>query len=139
MAEKSPVARSRHLATPKETPLSVLNGIACLQNRRDNVTNQPQARELVNTGNADGIREVANNLSNNDRNIQSDCIKVPYEVGCISPQLIARCVDDFLKPLTSRNNRTVWGAMLALSTIADIQAARACEFHRFGPAHHRRQ
>jgi hypothetical protein len=36
--------------------------------------------------------------------------------------LVAPDADDFLKLLHSRNTRLVWGAMIALSTVADLKA-----------------
>lgn len=102
--------------------MSVLNQIAYLQGRRDEVPNQQLARQLVETHNLEGIQEIATNLWNKDVNIQSDCIKVLYEVGYLAPQLIAAYAQDFVRLLRSRNNRLVWGAMLALSTVAQVAA-----------------
>jgi hypothetical protein len=102
--------------------MSVLCKIACLQNRKDEVPNQELAKELVETNNLDGIEEIAENLFNKDKNIQSDCIKVLYEAGYIKPEIIAEYVGDFIKLLRNRNNRLVWGAMIALSIIASIKA-----------------
>jgi hypothetical protein len=76
----------------------------------------------VETQDLEGIHEIAANLWNKDVNIQSDCLKVLYEVGYLAPQLIAAYADDFVRLLKSRNNRLVWGAMLALSTIAPVTA-----------------
>jgi len=61
-------------------------------------------------------------LWNKEPNIQSDCLKVLYELGYLAPELIADYVQDFLKLLRHRNNRMVWGGMIALSTVADIKA-----------------
>jgi hypothetical protein len=102
--------------------MSVLNRIAFYQGRRDEVPNQELARELAAAGDAEGIREIAGNLWSTDRNVQSDCLKVLYEIGYISPELIADYVGDFLKLLTNRNNRLVWGSMIALATISKIKA-----------------
>ena len=102
--------------------MSVLEKIAYLQNRRDEVPNQELAKELVHERNAEGIKEIAGNLFNKNENIQSDCIKVLYEAGYMEPEMIADYAGDFLRLLRSRNNRLVWGAMLALSTIAGIKA-----------------
>lgn len=104
--------------------MSLLNRIAFYQNRRDEIPNQELARELAQTRNASDIREIAGNLWNKEPNIQSDCLKVLYELGYLAPELIAEYVQDFLKLLKHRNNRMVWGAMLALSTIADLQAGQ---------------
>ncbi len=99
--------------------MSVLNKIAYFQNRRDEVPNQELAKELAETGNKEGIQEIAENLQNKNKNIQSDCLKVLYEIGYINPELIADYADDFLKLLKSKNNRMVWGAMIGLATIAE--------------------
>jgi hypothetical protein len=102
--------------------MSVLSQIATLQNRRDEIPNQELAHQLVECRNMEGIREVAQNLWNKDVNIQSDCIKILYEIGYLQPDLIADYWQDFLSLLKSKNNRLVWGAMITLSTISRIQA-----------------
>lgn len=103
--------------------MSVLNQIACLQGRRDEVPNQELARRLVESDDRAGIQEIAANLFNPKTDIQSDCIKVLYEVGYLQPALITAYAPDFLKLLRSRQNRLVWGAMLALATISRLAAA----------------
>jgi hypothetical protein len=102
--------------------MSVLDQIAYFKNRRDEVPNQEVAHVLAQTRNADDIREIAENLWNKEPNIQSDCLKVLYELGYLAPELIADYADDFLKLLNHHNNRMVWGGMIALSTIASLQA-----------------
>ncbi|MBU4224343.1 MAG: hypothetical protein KKC71_00785 [Chloroflexi bacterium] len=102
--------------------MSVLNRIAYFQERRDEVPNQELARELAESDNRVGIQEIAENLWNKDTNVSFDCIKVLYEVGYIKPELIAEYVSDFLKLMKNKHNRLVWGAMLALSTIAALRA-----------------
>jgi hypothetical protein len=102
--------------------MSALEGIAHFRGRRDEVPNQELARRLASGRDRKGIREIAENLWNKDKNIQADCIKVLYEVGHIEPALIAPFVDDFLKLLKSKNNRLVWGGMIALATVAALKA-----------------
>ena len=102
--------------------MSVLNKIAYYQNRRDEIPNQEVARELADTRIAADIREIAANLWNKEANIQSDCLKVLYELGYLAPELIEGYAGDFLKLLKHRNNRMVWGGMIALSTIAARKA-----------------
>jgi len=102
--------------------MSILNRLATLQGQQDDVPNQELARELAAQRNAEGIREIAEALWNPDPAIQSDCIKVLYEIGYLAPDLIAAYADDFLRLLPSRNNRLVWGGMIALSTIAYLKA-----------------
>lgn len=98
--------------------MSILNRLASLQNRRDEVPNQELARQLAAKKDRKGIREVAEALWHKNRNIQADCIKVLYEVGYIEPTLIVDYADDFVKCLKSRNNRLVWGGMTALAEVA---------------------
>lgn len=102
--------------------MSVLNRIAHFQNRRDEVPNQQLARDLAAQKDKVGIREIAENLWNKDKNIQADCIKVLYEVGYFDPALIADYAEDFIKLLKNRNNRLVWGGMIALGTVAEMKA-----------------
>ena len=99
--------------------MSTLDKIAFFQNRRDEVPNQLLAKELAETKNKDGIREIAENLENKNKNVRSDCLKVLYEIGYLDPGLIADYVNDFLKLLKTKDNRKVWGAMIGLATIAD--------------------
>lgn len=102
--------------------MSVLNRIAHFQNRRDEVPNQELAKVLAAKKDKKGVQEIARNLWNEHDGIRSDCLKVLYEVGFLEPALIAPYLDDFIKLLTARNNRLVWGSMYALSTIAEIKA-----------------
>ncbi len=102
--------------------MSVLDKLASAQGRRDDVPNQELARELAQSRDEEAIRELVAHLHDRDRKIQSDCIKTLYEIGYLAPELIAPYVDEFLALLHSRNNRLVWGGMIALSTIAHLQA-----------------
>jgi len=100
--------------------MSVLDKLAHSLGRRDEVPNQELARDLAAKKDKKGIREIADNLWNKDKNIQADCIKVLYEVGYIEPSLITDYTDDFVKCLKSRNNRLVWGGMAALAEVAKV-------------------
>ncbi|RME11547.1 MAG: hypothetical protein D6802_06530 [Ardenticatenia bacterium] len=102
--------------------MSVIDRLATSLGRRDDVPNQELARELAEARARADIRELVANLGNQDPNIQSDCIKVLYEIGYIAPELIAEYVENFLALLNSKNNRMVWGSMCALATIADLKA-----------------
>lgn len=98
--------------------MSTLDRLACSLGRRDEVPNQELARDLAAQKDEAGIREIAEALWNKDKNIQADCLKVLYEIGYIEPSLIADYVDDFVKLLKSKNNRLVWGGMIALGVAA---------------------
>ncbi len=101
--------------------MSVLNRIACAQGRRDEAPNQALARDLAAQGDQGGIRELVANLRHADPNVRSDCLKTLYEVGYLKPELIADYAGAFLGPLRDRNNRMVWGSMIALATIAPLR------------------
>jgi hypothetical protein len=90
-----------------------------MQDRRDEEPNKSLAWELVEKRDHKGIEEIAENLWNSDKNIQSDCASVLEEVGRLAPDLIADYVVDFLKLLSSKNNRLVWGGMIVLTMVAD--------------------
>ena len=108
--------------------MSVLNKIAFYQNRRDEVPNQELARALAKKKDRKGIREIAENLWHDNVQVQSDCLKVLYEIGYLNPALIADWVGDFIKLLGHKNNRLVWGSMIALSTVAETKAAELFEY-----------
>jgi len=109
--------------------MSVLNRIAYFQKRRDEVPNQELARDLAQKKDRKGIREIAENLWNENSNVQSDCLKVLYEVGFLNPELIAEYAREFLKLLKSTNNRMVWGSMIALTTISEPAADELYTHH----------
>lgn len=102
--------------------MSILDRLASSLGRNDEVPNQDLARELVNSNDIDGIREIAQNIWNRKTAIRSDCIKVIYEIGALKPELIADFYPDFVRLLISRENRMVWGAMYALAAISRIKA-----------------
>jgi hypothetical protein len=102
--------------------MSVLNKLASALARGDEMPNQLLAKEIAEADDQKGVQELVDGLASPDKAIQSDCIKVLYEIGALKPELIAPYVDTFLKLLQSRNNRLVWGAMTALGAIADRRA-----------------
>jgi hypothetical protein len=99
--------------------LTYIEQIAFHLGRRHEVPNQELAAHLAKEENLIGIDEIASFLYDKNASIQSDCIKVLYEIGYISPQLISKYAATFIDLLDSKRNRMVWGAMIALSTIAE--------------------
>lgn len=97
--------------------MTVLNKLATALHRRDEVPNQELARQIVDAGDTSAVKELVDNLAHKDKAIQSDCIKVLYEIGERQPELISKYYKDFGRLLESKNNRLVWGAMCALDTI----------------------
>lgn len=110
--------------------MSVLAKLSSSQGNRDEELNISLAKEIVKKKDSNAVEELVTNMENKDKNIQSDCLKVLYEIGYIEPKLIAKYVNDFIDLLCNKNNRLVWGAAYALSTIAEIKAGEI--FNRFG-------
>ena len=98
--------------------MTVLDKLASTLHRRDEVPNQLLAREIARSKDKRAVKELINNLSHKDKRVQSDCIKVLYEIGEREPNLIANYYQEFGKLLGNNNNRLVWGAMTALDAIA---------------------
>ena len=98
--------------------MTILDKLASSLNRRDEVPNQQLAMQIVDGNDEKAVKELVRNLRNRDREIQSDCIKVLYEVGERKPDLIAEYAGEFSSLLDSDNNRLVWGGMAALDQIA---------------------
>jgi len=97
--------------------MSVLDQLATALGRRDEVPNQELAQRIVRERDAAAVKELVENLEHQKKAIPSDCIKVLYEIGAANPDLIAKYYKEFGKLLESKNNRLVWGAMIALDTI----------------------
>jgi hypothetical protein len=102
--------------------MSALQEIAYYLNIRDEVPNQQLAKKLVEQEDSDGIAEIAAHLADKNASVASDCVKVMYEIGYLDPELIAPYTQSFVNLLNSKNNRMVWGAMIGLSTVADLAA-----------------
>jgi len=105
----------------KNDTMTAIDLIATSLNRRDDNPNQDLAIEIIKSKRTDWVKELVDNLKHKDKNIQSDCIKVLYEIGERgSADMIAPYCKDFGDILKSKNNRLVWGSMIALDTITLI-------------------
>lgn len=102
--------------------MSIVNQLSSRRGVKSDVPNQKLAKELASNNATEAIKEIAENLESHDKSLQSDCIKVLYEIGYINANLIADYFSDFLKLLKSKNNRLIWGGMIALSTLAHLKA-----------------
>jgi hypothetical protein len=101
--------------------MTIINKLSSQQGLKGNEANVTLAAELVKSKNKKAIKELVDNLAHQDKKIQSDCIKVLYETGYINPELIADYHREFLELLVSKNNRLVWGAMVALASMTDFR------------------
>jgi hypothetical protein len=88
--------------------------------KRSKEINKSLAKDIVKNNDTKSVKELIMLLENIDKNIQSDSIEVLYETGYIKPDLIAEYHEIFTELLKSKNNRLVWGAMIALSSISKI-------------------
>ncbi|OME79634.1 hypothetical protein BK120_21235 [Paenibacillus sp. FSL A5-0031] len=95
----------------------MIDKLASSLNRKDEGPNQELAKYIADRDDKGAVIELVDNLHNNDKNIQSDCIKVLYEIGDLRPSLIAEYCKEFVTLLDHGNNRLVWGAMTALDAI----------------------
>ena len=98
----------------------MLGKLAYSLGRNDEEPNIELAKELANTKNKKGIKEIVDGLYNPKQQIANDCIKVLYEIAEIAPALISEYTDIFIQLLKSRNCRLVWGSMTALSKIVSL-------------------
>ena len=110
------ITRARERA--REIQTKAIDRLASSVNRRDEVPNVRLAESIVKKDDEEAILDLIRNLANKDKEIQSDCIKVLYEVGERKPAMIARFAEEFGALLESKNNRVAWGAMTALDSIA---------------------
>ncbi|MFZ3069951.1 MAG: hypothetical protein WA110_02370 [Anaerolineaceae bacterium] len=102
--------------------MSITDQLSSRINQHSDQANIDLAEQIANEGNMKAVSELAEGLEAKDAALQSDCVKTLYEIGKRRPELIAPYASLFLKLLRSRNNRMVWGGMMALETIAEIQA-----------------
>lgn len=98
--------------------MSVLGRLASALERNDERPNVELAEAIAAKGDAAAVRELADALGTAPVAVQNDAIKVLYEIGARKPKLVAGHAEAFLRLLTSKNNRNVWGALQALESIA---------------------
>ena len=100
--------------------MGVIEKLASSLNRRDELPNQELAKEIAEKRDTEAIEELVDHLHSKSNAVNSDCIKVLYEIGAINPNLIAHHADTFIQLLDEKNNRMQWGAMTALSSIVHV-------------------
>ncbi len=97
--------------------MSVLSKLASAQQRRDELPNLTLAKEIVHSRDKKPIAELVLHLQDKDKDIQSDCIKVLYEIDECDPSLIREYIPEFATLLSHKNNRLQWGGMAAINTV----------------------
>ena len=97
----------------------MIEKLACKLGRNDEMPNIELAEHLCRQNDIAGVKEIVDGFKGTDKPVANDCIKVLYEIGRRNPNLISDYAKDFISCLRSRNNRLVWGSMMALATIAE--------------------
>lgn len=97
--------------------MTIIDKLATSLNRRDEVPNQELAKQIADGNDKKAVKELIENLHNKNKDIQSDCIKVIYEIGTLKPKLVATFSNELIALLENKNNRLQWGAMTALDAI----------------------
>ncbi len=103
--------------------MSALDQLASSLGRRDEVPNVEFAERIVAGKDAKSIKELVEALQHKNKNVQSDSIKVLYEIGEREPSLISVYAKQIGLLLADKNNRLVWGALTALDTITGSKPA----------------
>lgn len=99
--------------------MSILPELASMLGRKDEEPNKELGKRLVETADLEGIKEAADNLRNEDRKIQIDCLAVLEQVGSLAPELIENYLEEFLRLIFGKNNRLIWAAMINIALIAN--------------------
>jgi len=100
--------------------MSVIEQLSTSKGKRSKEINKELAQSIAAKNNRAAITELAGLLKHQNTNIQSDAIEVLYETGYLRPDLIEGHIEDFIELLSGKNNRLIWGAMIALSCISAI-------------------
>lgn len=103
--------------------MGVIDRLAGSLGRRDEVPNVELGKQIAAKNDKAAVKELVANLTNKNKAISHDCIKVLYEAGYIKPALLVPYTKEFLSLLDSKINRMQWGAMTALSSIAKEETA----------------
>jgi hypothetical protein len=99
--------------------MTIINKLATALNRRDEIPNQELAKQIAKADDKKAVNELIGHLKNKNKKIQSDCIKVIYEIGMLKPKLVAGYSKELIELLDNKNNRLQWGAMTALNAITN--------------------
>lgn len=99
---------------------NVMDLLACHLGVQSEEPNIALAVALCGTQDAAAIGKIVDGLQSKDTAVANDCIKVLYEIGYRKPELVSEYAEHFLRLLHSRNNRLVWGGMIALAQIAPL-------------------
>lgn len=97
--------------------IHVIDFLSSTLGKKDESANIELAKLIVSEDDNVAIKELFQLLQGKNKKTQHDCIKVLYEIGAISPNMVASYYLDFISLLKSKDNRIQWGAMTALDSI----------------------
>lgn len=100
--------------------MSIIERLLNNSTRRDEKANVELAEEIVKNNDFQAVHEIAENLGN--KKLQSDCIKILYEIAERKPELAADYTEKFFELLNHKNNRLVWGAMTAIDAVSALRS-----------------
>jgi hypothetical protein len=100
--------------------VSVFEQLSNFVDQKGNAANIALAQNLARSTDNTAIAQLVEGLQHENKKIRHDCLKVLYELGYLSPKSIAPYCDQFINLLQQKDNRLVWGAMIAISTIAHL-------------------
>jgi hypothetical protein len=98
--------------------MSVLDRLASALGRNDERPNVELVEVLVASADRKAIAALAEALGTGPVAVQNDAIKVLYAIGQRAPGLVAPHAEAVFALLRSKNNRSVWGALSAIDTMA---------------------
>ena len=103
-----------------EKSVNVLEKLASALGQRDETPNIALAEAIATTEDQAAVRALVDGLQQK-KATANDCIKVLYEIGERTPDLIVDYLEDFTVLLSHKNNRLQWGAMTALYWISKVK------------------
>ena len=106
---------------------SIISQLASSTDHNNQIANIELAKSLCQTKDHTAIACLVDILQSGSKSQMKDAIKVLYEVGARRPELIMPYTDVFFDRLDSRDNRIVWGALMALAKISKVSPERVAD------------
>ncbi len=94
---------------------------------RDERRNIALAEEIVATNDVQAVADLVRLLDHAHIKFVSGSIKTLYEIGERRPEMLADHFDSFIRSLSGKSNRLVWGAMIALEKISQSHPLKVYE------------
>lgn len=97
--------------------MSIIDKLSTSLGINNETPNQQLAVEIATIKDTKAIAELFECLTQKNKALASDAIKVIYETALLNPTLISPYIPELLHSLRSKNNRIQWGAMIALDYV----------------------